>query len=62
MEFIVDSRYAGESLGSDVGIEEVFRPLGLDRNQIEGDFLCGGFAGPNQGAELKNSGLTLVRV
>jgi hypothetical protein len=56
VEFIIDSREAGEALGGGLGIEEVFRPLGLDGNEVGGDFLCGEFAGPDEGAEWVDGG------
>ena len=56
VEFIIDTREAGEALGGGLGIEEVFRPLGLDGNEVGGDFLCGEFAGPDEGAEWVDGG------
>lgn len=56
VEFFLDSREAGEALGGGLGIEEVFRPLGLDGNEVGGDFLCGEFTGPDEGAELVDGG------
>ena len=56
VEFVIDSREAGEALAGGLSIEEVFRPLGLDGNEVGGDFLSGEFAGPDEGAELVDGG------
>lgn len=52
VEFFFDPREAGEALGGEGEVKEVFCPLSLDGNQVGGDFFCGGFAGPDQGAEV----------